>query len=713
MAFKYRNRLSSYQPHENAAPSLADVNLKRDADIVAFVEHSWRSRDKHRLQFERQWLVNIAMYLGFQYLEWDATRRTLQQPPAPPWRVRLAANRLQGTVRKIVSKILRQSPEWVVVPATEDTDDEQTAMVSEKVLRHYWESNHLNELLMDAFTWMSTCGNVFLRVLWDTTKGEEFEVTKHDLKKGDKLFEELKQDKRKKTPESIRERLGDATIEVCSPFEIDVDPTAERFRDKTYLIQSKLRSRQYIRDRYDVDLGPLVSDEHNMTYHIQQQIASLAGPSGFATVRNEQRAEDMVLEHVIYIAPRKDFPRGMFAVVAGNKVLRKGTLELGEIPFVHLQEVPTPGRLWGSCVLEQAISLQIGYNRARSQIIESVNMMSRPKYLNPEGSGVLERNFTSEPGEVIEYVPGLKPELMPPAQIPAYVMENVRQFLQDINDVTGIHEVSQGQVPGGVRAGIAIAQLQEQDDSTLAPMLMCIENNLAQVGHWILKLYSANVSEERLIKITGKNREFETQSFKGKDLTGKRQGTPGINYFDVRVQMGSQLPFSKAARQQFVIELMQFGLLNPQENPQDKEMVFEMLQMGSEGPAFDEGQKERANAHRENTVLVGGDMVVVNPWDIDEIHVESHRGFQRTPFYIKLIERRPEVNQYFEMHIQQHVDRAAAMQAGPQQAGPAASPAPAALPTPPAVGGEEGLEGLAELIAMQEMQPAGEPQLAL
>jgi hypothetical protein len=655
---------------ERRVKSFHSVDWTSPEDIVSFVGGMWDTRRARRQWLERQWYINIAFYMGHQWLEWDESRGQLYQPAAPPWRVRLTANLVQGVARKIMATILRQKPVFTVVPATGDPEDIIAARLQEKVLKYYWGGPfEADQKLIEALVWMTTTGLGAWRLHWDPTKSDEVNLSETDVK-DESLMKDLK--KLKKQGKN-KINLGEAVLESKSPFQIDPDPWATRFEDLQWLIDTTMRPVEWVHDRYPdtgKDVGPEDSDD---LHFFEKRIADLAGPSsatftgGRSSLAGVRGDQDMVNVHEVWALPFGKYSRGIYAAVAGDTVLdvRKNQYRANgqvALPYSFFEEIKVPGRLWPTCALEQAISLQAEYNRGRSQIIENRNQMSRPKWLVPEGANVGDYALTSEPGEVVKHTFGHEPKMSTPPPLPNYVIKTLELARSDIQDVTQIHDVSQGKQPGSVRAGKAIVALQEQDASILAPTILCIEKALEKFGGMSMELLSRKIKEERLVKITGKNDLYEVQEFLGTDLIGESKDKPGVNYFDVRVKIGSQLPLTPDARRQFITELAQAGILNAQENPSDKRMLLELLEIGTDEPLYDTARLDFANQRQENRIMLDGIPMEVQDYDDDTVHLEAMINFQKTPEYA---ERRDEkIDLIFQDHRAQHEQNLALKQQG-------------------------------------------------
>jgi hypothetical protein len=134
------------------------------------------------------------------------------------------------------------------------------------------------------------------------------------------------------------------------------------------------------------------------------------------------------------------------------------------------------GKFYGTSIIEDLLPVQKEYNRTRSQIIENKNRMAKIQLMAPRGSIEVQK-VTSEPGQVILYTPGYAPPQPIPLQnLPAYVLQEVQQLQQDMDDISGQHEVSRGQNPAQVTAATALSYLQEQDDTKLSGTIESLES---------------------------------------------------------------------------------------------------------------------------------------------------------------------------------------------------------------------------------------------
>lgn len=387
----------------------------------------------------------------------------------------------------------------------------------------------------------------------------------------------------------------------------------------------------------------------------------------------------------VWIKPgNKLLPQGGLVTVVGDtlvQVVNGYPYKHLEFPFAKLDAVQS-GKFYATSVIEDVIPIQREYNRTRSQIIEAKNLMSKPKLLAPRGS-INPNQITSEPGQVILYQPGFdKPTPMPMPPMPSHVMNEIQQLQQDMDDVSGQHEISRGQNPSQVTAATALSYLQEQDDTKLSDTIASLEEGVEKLGRHILSHVSEFWTTERTVQIVGADGSFDAQVYKGSAIGGN---------LNVRVEAGSALPQSKAAKQAFVMDLIKMGVIEPQK-------ALEMLDLGGIERVYEDYLTDVRHAQRENIKLAAGDQAATQPNDFDNhaVHIDAHNKFRKGQEYESLPD---EIKALFQQHVDLHY----------VATGQKAAPGMALMPQPPVGMGGPEEAGMAPL----DMQgpPAGPPPM--
>jgi hypothetical protein len=364
--------------------------------------------------------------------------------------------------------------------------------------------------------------------------------------------------------------------------------------------------------------------------------------------------------------------------------------------------------------------------------------------------------YTSEPGLIIQYKPALgEPKPLQLQPIPNYVLQEVERIISDMEDLSGQHQVSRGMAPGqGVVAATAIAYLQEKDDAIISTTISSIEQTIAKMARQGLTLAVDYWDIPRIIRVAGSDRSFDSFMLKGSDIA---------NGLDIRVEPGSALPQSKAARQAFLMDLFTAGAITSQQ-------MLDMMEIGGVQTLVDRMRIDMRAAQRENlemkmltpqsiaqhnlqtmeAALLGQPgtidpqrglptvdptnlntyppMVPVNKWDNHEVHISTHNNFRKGQSFKGLS---PEVKDQFEKHISIHesyvmmkmqqamfgmaqqgadpsqMGMTPEMQTGPEgQPGPGGAPMPGGPPSP---GAESGGMGMPDPSQTMSQQP--QPQM--
>jgi hypothetical protein len=268
-------------------------------------------------------------------------------------------------------------------------------------------------------------------------------------------------------------------------------------------------------------------------------------------------------------------------------------------------------------------------------------------------------------------------------------VENLLAGLREqILEISGQSEVSRGQVPAGARSGVAVAYMQEEDDTKIAPTVDNMEFAVALMGSLTLERFSQFYTFQRILRFYRRDGVFDVLKFKGADLK---------NNTDVVTQAGSAMPKSKAAKQQYTLELVSMGILT------DPHEIKETLELGAGEP--DDTNKSIAQAKRENNMMLHGvwnaqatpdgqvgegeegfkkmsAAVPVKQWHNHQVHIQQHTSIMMDEEFDDLAVGRPEVVRLFDEHIAMHQQML--QQAAQQQAAMLAAQkgAPDGPPTP-------------------------------
>lgn len=594
----------------------------------------FQKAQEDRWRQERQWYLNLAFYYGQHYVRFRSDeynqRFDMYVPPAPYYRVRPVINQIRKTVRKEIARLTAQQPNAYIIPASTEDRDVFAAQAGEQIWSSMWRQHRFNRTIRQAVFWQATCGNGFIKQWWDYSKTDE-----------------------------LNNMPGDIVLRAQTPFHIFVpDLREENIEDQSCVIHAQVRSKEWIRQYFGIDMSAQRLEV------VDESLLSVMGLS-----HQSRRDTAIILEVWEKPGYNPELPEGAMYTIANNQIVQGfdgWPYSHNQYPFSKIDGVPT-GKFYNDSIITDLIPLQRELNRTRGQIIEAKNRMAKPQLTGEEGS-VDPAKITSEPGLFIPYKPGFnRPESLPMQNMPSYVSEEINRLYTDMADLSGQHEVSQGQTPPGVTAAVAISYLQEQDESLISTHFDSLEEAIEKTARQVLGYVKDFWDEPRTIRLVGIDAAFDVQTFKGSDI---RDNT------DIRVEAGSALPTSRAAKQAFITDLMKMGFIPPQEG-------LEVLEIGGLNKIYERVQVDRRQAQRENLkmrvataedieafrstwaqkpeqVRIDPDtglaldpplVVPVNSYDNHELHIEEHNRYRKSQSF-EMAE--PHTKWLFEEHVKQH-----------------------------------------------------------
>lgn len=642
---------------ENETLDLAGSKAARDMHdkIVSWTKQQFTAIKNARLVTERQWYMNLAFYFGKQNVvplrpissPGVGLTNRFYVPPAPYYRARPVINRIRPTIRTELSQLTGNKPNASIVPASAEDRDMYAAMAGEQIWNNFYTDKKIKSIIRKAMWWTLVCGNGFIKSYWDHTAGE------------------MQQKEDEMTGEITNAPEGDVLFMHETPFHVLCpDLREEELENQPFLLHAQVKSPDYVKMKFQqgIDGRPVNFGAAEATEILEDGFLNLVGAQAL-----DKQHSVLVLEAWVKPGAVPLFPNGAFFTLVGDQIVQgfEGwPYKHKKYPFAKFDHVPG-GKFYSSSVIEDLIPLQKEYNRTRGQIIEAKNRMAKPQLIAPRGS-IDPSKMTTEPGQVIQYTPGFDPpQPLPLSPLPSYVLQEIDRILMDWNDISGQHEVTQGQMPPGVTAATAISFLQERDESKLSHTFDSMEEGIEKVAQMSLSYVNEFWDEERMIKVTGPEGAFDTMALKGSDLD---------NNLDIRVEAGSALPVSKAAKQALIMDMMKMGFIDPRKG-------LEVMDMGGINKLYEQVQVDQRQAQRENLRMSKVDVnmleqynqqnmqmlqadpasfegmmppliVPVNTWDNHRLHIEYHNNYRKSQAFEVLSQ---EVKTLFEAHVNAHI----------------------------------------------------------
>lgn len=632
---------------------------KDPSDDVQMVKNEFEERAVERACFESQWMLNMNFLKGNQYMNINPYLNTITpEMKQNPWEEREVYNHIAPIIETRLAKLGRIQPSLKARPATGDRDDINSAKVTVKLLETTSRQQKMKDKQLKANTWAETTGSVIWKTYWNPKGGMRVGFQgNEDVQSHVPIFE------------------GEVQTDVISPFEIYPDsPFNEEISECQSIIHAKAYHVKDIKRIWGIEETPKEISVFSTKYSGFNLGGLGYGSAQYSIVPTQKKDCAMVYEY--WERPSNEFPNGRLIICTDNNLLHSGDMPfvLGEYgtrdyPFIIQRCIESPGMFWGTSIIERLIPIQRSYNALRNRIKEHLARALIGNLVFEEGSfdeDVMDdiRRYGFAPGDMIPY----RKETGPPTylQTPPLPPEFMREqdtLKRDFIEISGVSEVSRdSSAPVGVKSGIALGVLQEQDDTRISLTAKNIEDSCIELGKKWIRLYRQFANQPRIAKFTGKNKEVEVLDWCSSDLTTD----------DLYIEASAGLSETPAQRRQMVFDLLDTGLFNDPETgaltKEGRSKVLEMLELGN-WEDIDGIEKDHLNkAQREVRALLQGQEVHATSYDDDLLHISIHNRYRLSVEYEDLIKQNPGIEDLFEAHIGEHFENIQRKQAPPPMA---------------------------------------------
>ena len=703
------NNGSNANPKPQQAPGFAEGDEKsakdpynlKDADVRTDIsdriDRCLKADAFSRIFFESSWARNVFFYSGCQWLRKTGGRWERRSLPA--WFPRSMTNKFAEKANDLITQLLQGGRVPIAyTPASDDPADTATADVGESLREVIYTEAKADNLAHYVAPWLVITGNAFGIPHYDMDE-------KFGQKAGTLPAETLLAEEGADQAEVTKE--GDAThmfpigaiqMEICGPFEIrgdyritDVNKWEKFVHQKRYDLNWAKEHWPEYKDAIQPDAG--TSNDTSQFYMdlFANLTPDFAFGAGLASNSSTSGKYPKVTAYCIRELPCEKYPKGLLAIRVGKNSdaiveARELPTEHGAgvkkgqkfLPLIHWRANWVPGRFWGKTPIDDLVTLQVFRNMVEANIRLTVQRMGNPIWLLPRGCAV--DLLTGEPGQQVPYNPFavggtqiVKPERMA-AELSS--LGPLLELLKEIDDamerVAGTFFLQGGNAPPGVTAASALAYLGEKGQQSLSTLRAGWAMGWAKFDEMALEIARANWDDERMRSIAGKNKKWAVEKFSKADIAGS------VNF---TIDWNALAPKSNATERATIGQLIQLGIVNPQDN----EMQIEVLKKFGELTLKGSLDLDVEDAAKEQDRFLEGNMQPqVRPFiDNSTIHLREHVDFAKTDEFRDLA---PAKQQAWYGHIQNTVldittRRAMLTQAGLDPDVPALAEVPSAAAT--------------------------------
>ena len=251
----------------------------------------------------------------------------------------------------------------------------------------------------------------------------------------------------------------------------------------------------------------------------------------------------------------------------------RGFYDHGQYPFVFdplFVEEDSPAGFGYIDVMKEC---QTAIDRMNHAMDENVLLSSKQRYVLSDAAGVNEEELADFSRDIVHVVGRLGDDSFRPLQTTGLQGNSLsyrNSRIEELKEISGNRDMTQGGTAGGVTAASAIAALQEAGSKLSRDMLKSAYRAFAKECYLIMDLMRQFYDEERVFRIIGETGRSEFVHFSGAAL--RAQALPGVGgvelgsrepVFDIVVSAEKKSTFSRLAQNETAKECYQLGFFAP------------------------------------------------------------------------------------------------------------------------------------------------------
>lgn len=605
-----------------------------------------------RRRYDWEWVVRNLYLRGYHFARYNRSTSTFVLGTRT--KVRIPINLMWAQARAIRNQVTSFRPKWEVIPDKPTEAATENAQWSGKLLDYLFDKLGLKRKLKEiVYQGLYTSIGIW-QFDWDKAKKE-------------------------------------VSISVVDPFDWYIDPNASSPDEAQFVIKAVRKPLNYVKTHpiygkaaQEQEIKPdpkLASSEY------KEFLLKSISTSGEGQASIEDQNEYTILRE----AQIREWQEGgsvkiRIMVWTDDCLypLRDELTKETDFNYEVFQADIQPMEIYGESWAKHVMPINRVLDALESNIFEYNHFFAKGRFVIDKGSGV--RSIINEHGQIIEKNPGYTVTSLPLAPLPPTHMLQIQNMRQYMEDIGGLHEVSMGRIPTGVKSGVGIAELRQADASSQDDLVDALEDFLIRAARKVFKIVANNYTSTKLAQVAGPSGQPEyfyavgekssvASKLKGRQTFGE-MGLPIAvigSENEIRVSVGSWLAYTKQARQEELKELFRLGAIDQTTLLQhlefgdikaitDRTRMERLIQLRqgmkpNEAAAAAKSQvDEESLAMSENELMDNGTPEPVEMEDDHEVHLSVHKeGLQKTKY--------PEL--YFD-HMDQHIKL---MEAAPTSSG--------------------------------------------
>lgn len=581
-------------------------------------------KEENRERLQRVLRCN-ALVRGVQYAQQETREERFVQTATQIQKI--TVNQMHDLVQQKVARLIKYRPGIVVLPNNDEFQDKLAAENVEAWLQHVWYTQKFDGVLQPEFVRAAKVdGEAFLFVEWDKDQGDY--VAEFDQGMQDKLSVNGQVPLTDDQGKPVLDSSGNPVIVTGPVYKGDVVykffrtteclyERKQKWDDVDYIFRKELYSVEEARILWPDAVDNIVADENGTVYDAEK-----------FQVRKTRKNEVVIWR--FFHRRHKALDKGREIVFTHKGIVENKPLKVKHrrLPCARLVDVQLNGEASGYSGVNLISGMHGVYNNATNSIIKNQMLVAHPKWIVPAGTVKMES--LGNDITIVQYKGPIPPQLMQMNPTSPEMFQFRETIKQEMQQVYGIYGVSRGDPPPGIKAGVALQFLSEQESERQNEDILRYNEWLKDVAELTVAVAAVEYTadEPRMIRMMGKDKAWTVRAFNPEHLH---------KAYDIRVQNSSALPQSKAAKTQTLMDLAQQF---PDQLPGD--LVLDMLDLAQDDKFLDMATVSVRTAEAENEGLTNPESQIpvgepqefedhIKHWTVHALRIRSWDYKHRLP----------------------------------------------------------------------------------
>ncbi len=326
--------------------------------------------------------------------------------------------------------------------------------------------------------------------------------------------------------------------------ELFVDPNDAYYGKPTQLFELRLVDRSILTELFPKSKSDIASAEQAFPDNSSDGTRSIS--------------DQIIVAEAWHLPSSKEATDGRHVIVCSSGKILDEVYTKKDFPFVFMHYSPRPLGFWGQGLAEQLMGTQTQINELLITISRAINIVGVPRVFVESGSKVGKASLNNLVGAIVPYS-GTKPLYEVAPCMPQEVYAQLERLIQFAYQQSGISTLAAtAQKPAGLNSGEAIRNYDDLQSDRFAALE---------------KRYAA-MFVKTAYQLCDKAKDIAEEQGSYQTVYPQKNGTkeidlPEVKHLDdpfvIQCFDSSSLPRDPSGRLQKVTEMMQSGLVDPQE----------------------------------------------------------------------------------------------------------------------------------------------------